>query len=107
MRFMRCSTSVSSGAGALFWWAMVYGRYGRRGYGLSVLYVFLTAVHSSVLGALLAVSSQPWYGEYGRQAALRHVSALADQQLAGLLMWVPAGDGLHPARARAVRRVAG
>ena len=46
-------------AGALFWWAMVYGRYGRRGYGLSVLYVFLTAVHSSVLGALLAVSSQP------------------------------------------------
>ena len=79
------------GAGALFWWAMVYGRYGRRGYGLSVLYVFLTAVHSSVLGALLAVSSQPWYGEYGRQAALRHVSALADQQLAGLLMWVPAG----------------
>ena len=53
-------------AGALFWWAMVYGRYGRRGYGLGVLYVFLTAVHSSVLGALLTVSSQPWYGDYGR-----------------------------------------
>ena len=33
-------------AGGLFWWAMVYGRYGRRGYGLGVLYVFLTAVHS-------------------------------------------------------------
>jgi putative membrane protein len=78
-------------AGGLFWWAMVYGRYGRRGYGLSVLYVFLTAVHSSVLGALLAVSSGPWYGEYARQAVRWNLNALADQQLAGLLMWVPAG----------------
>ena len=78
-------------AGGLFWWAMVDGRYGRRGYGLSVLYVFLTSVHSSVLGALLTVSPAPWYGEYGRQAVARQLDALADQQLAGLLMWVPAG----------------
>ena len=78
-------------AGGLFWWAMVHGRYGRRGYGVSVLYVFLTAVHSSVLGALLAVSAAPWYGQYRRQATLHRLNALADQQLAGLLMWVPAG----------------
>ena len=40
---------------SLFWWAMVHGRYGRMGYGLGVLYVFLTAIHSSALGALLTV----------------------------------------------------
>lgn len=66
---------------ALFWWAMVHGRYGRLGYGLGVLYVFLTGVHSSLLGALLTVSTQPWYGTY---------PDVADQQLAGLIMWIPA-----------------
>jgi putative membrane protein len=78
-------------AGSLFWWAMIHGRYGRIGYGLGVLYVFLTAVHSSALGALLTVAPSVWYGEYSRQAVLWNLNALADQQLAGLLMWVPAG----------------
>jgi len=78
-------------AGSLFWWAMVHGRYGRAGYGLAVLYVFLTAIHSSALGALLSVAPSVWYPEYSRQAAAWHVDALGDQQLAGLLMWVPAG----------------
>ena len=78
-------------AGSLFWWAMVHGRYGRSGYGLGVLYVFLTAVHSSALGALLTVAPRVWYDDYARQAVAWRVDALADQQLAGLLMWVPAG----------------
>jgi cytochrome c oxidase assembly factor CtaG/cytochrome c2 len=78
-------------AGSLFWWAMVNGRYGRSGYGLGVLYVFLTAIHSSALGALLTVAPSVWYGEYARQAAVWRIDALADQQLAGLLMWIPAG----------------
>jgi putative membrane protein len=76
---------------SLFWWAMVQGRYGRGGYGAGVCYVFLTAIHSSALGALLGVSNRLWYPEYGRQATAWQVDALADQQLAGLLMWVPAG----------------
>jgi cytochrome c2 len=70
---------------------MVHGRYGRSGYGLSVLYVFLTAVHSSALGALLTVAPSVWYPDYERQAVTWNVNALADQQLAGLLMWVPVG----------------
>jgi cytochrome c2 len=69
----------------------VHGRYGRTGYGLGVLYVFLTAVHSSALGALLTVAPSVWYADYARQAPAWQVDALADQQLAGLLMWVPAG----------------
>jgi putative membrane protein len=76
---------------SLFWWAMVNGRYGRAGYGLGVLYAFLTAIHSSALGALLAVSPEVWYGDYVHQARVWNVDALADQQLAGLLMWIPAG----------------
>jgi putative membrane protein len=78
-------------AASLFWWGMVHGRYGRRGYGLAVVYVFLTAVYSSALGALLTVSPTPWYSEYVRQGSVWGVNAVTDQQLAGLLMWIPAG----------------
>jgi len=78
-------------ASSLFWWGMVRGRYGRIGYGLGVLYVFLTGVHSSALGALLTVSPSVWYGDYVGQAAAWRIDPLADQQLAGLLMWIPAG----------------
>jgi putative membrane protein len=75
---------------SLFWWAVVHGRYGRQGYGIAVVYVFLTAIHSGALGALLTVAPAPWYDAYVRQAAAWQVDALADQQLAGLLMWIPA-----------------
>jgi putative membrane protein len=74
---------------ALFWWGTMHGRYGRAGYGLAVLYVFLTAVHSSVLGALMTISPDLWYPTYLQSAAHWHMDALEDQQLAGLLMWVP------------------
>ena len=77
-------------SGSLFWWAMVHGRYGRNGYGLAVLYVFLTGLHSGALGALFAVSPSVWYPDYAAQARVWHVDALQDQQLAGLLMWIPA-----------------
>ena len=47
-------------------------------------------VHSSALGALLTVSPSVWYSDYRQQAAVWHIDVLADQQLAGLLMWIPA-----------------
>jgi cytochrome c oxidase assembly factor CtaG len=78
------------GSAALFWWGIVHGRYGRVAYGAAVVYVFATAVHSSVLGALLTFSPRVWYGPYlsSRGGGL---TPLEDQQLAGLLMWIPAG----------------
>jgi putative membrane protein len=75
----------------LFWWGMVNGRYGRAGYGVGVLYVFVTAVHTSVLGALLTIAPALWYPWYGTAAARWQIDPMADQQLAGLLMWVPSG----------------
>jgi putative membrane protein len=74
----------------LFWWGLLRGRYGRLGYGAAVVYVFITAVQSGGLGALMTLSGRPWYGLYRARAASAD-AALADQQLAGLLMWIPAG----------------
>jgi putative membrane protein len=76
---------------ALFWWALVHGRYGRLGYGISVVFVFLTAMHQGVLGALLTFAPESWYPTYAARAEAHAVDAVADQQLAGLLMWVPSG----------------
>jgi cytochrome c oxidase assembly factor CtaG len=79
------------GTSALFWWGMLYGRYGRAGYGAAVFYVFTTVVHTGILGAMVTFAGTPLYPMYAAPAAARGVDPLADQQLAGLLMWIPAG----------------
>ena len=74
-----------------FWWGLVYGRYGRAAYGASAFYVFVTSVHTGVLGAMFTLSNAPYYRLYATRAARAGVDAVADQQLAGLYMWIPAG----------------
>jgi cytochrome c oxidase assembly factor CtaG len=79
------------GTSALFWWGMVYGRYGRAGYGAAVFYVFLTVVHTGILGAMMTFAPTPLYPIYAAPAAAYRIDPLVDQQRAGLLMWIPAG----------------
>ena len=74
----------------LFWWALFHGSHGRLGYGAAVLYVFTTAVHTGALGALLTFSRLLWYPAYGNAAAMWGMTPIEDQQLAGLIMWIPA-----------------
>jgi putative membrane protein len=76
---------------ALFWWSLIHGRYGRAGYGMGVLYVFVTALHTSILGALMTVARRVWYPLYEGRAAAVGVEAIDDQALAGIIMWVPSG----------------
>jgi cytochrome c oxidase assembly factor CtaG len=78
-----------AGTAALFWWGLIRGRYGRLGYGAAFPYIFATAVHSGGLGALLAFSSRAWYSIYVERA--QGGDPVSDQQLGGLIMWVPAG----------------
>jgi putative membrane protein len=79
------------GTALLFWWALLRGREGRLGRPVAVLYLFTTSVHTSLLGALLAFSSTLWYPLYSSSTAAWGLTPLEDQQLAGLIMWVPAG----------------
>ena len=53
--------------------------------------LFTTSVHASLLGVLLTFSSRPWYGLYDATTAPWGLTPLEDQQLAGVIMWVPAG----------------
>jgi putative membrane protein len=74
----------------LFWWPLTNPT-PRLGYGAAIVYVFTTALHTSILGALLTFAPRPWYSPYIATAPLWHLTALEDQQLGGLIMWIPAG----------------
>jgi putative membrane protein len=76
---------------ALFWWALVHGRYGRVGYGAAVFFVFATALHSGLLGAMLTFARATVYPTHDARTRAAGIDPLEDQQLAGVLMWIPAG----------------
>jgi putative membrane protein len=73
-----------------FWWTLFHSMAARRQYGLAAAYVFITALHTSILGAILTFSSRIWYPLYAETAPHYGLSVLQDQQLGGLLMWIPA-----------------
>ena len=76
----------------LFWWAMAHGKAGRQGYGLAALCLFVTTLIGGALGALMAFSTSPWYAPYAAMGMTPGgLSPAEDQQLAGLVMWIPGG----------------
>jgi putative membrane protein len=48
-------------------------------------------MHTGALGALFTMSETVWYPFYGSRAQAFGLSALEDQQLGGLIMWIPGG----------------
>ena len=66
--------------------------HGRAGGLVAALCLLFTAIVTGGLGALMTLSASPWYEGY---AALGMtpvgLSPEEDQQLAGLIMWVPGG----------------
>lgn len=75
---------------ALIFWFSLMRKHRSHSAG-GVLYFFTTAVHASLLGALLTFAPEPWYTPYITTAPAWGLSALEDQQLGGLIMWMPAG----------------
>jgi len=76
----------------LFWWAMARPKTGRRGYGISAACLFATSLIGGALGALMALSTSPWYQAYAVMGMTPEgLTPAEDQQLAGLIMWIPGG----------------
>jgi putative membrane protein len=78
----------------LFWTAMLNASRARSagGRGLAALCLFLTSLVSGALGALMALSQSPWYARYAAFGmAPFGLTPAEDQQVAGLIMWVPGG----------------
>jgi putative membrane protein len=70
----------------VFWWTIV-----ARADLAAVASLFGTMLYTAALGVLMSFARASWYAGY----------ALEDQQLAGLIMWIPAGLA-YPAAALAI-----
>lgn len=79
------------GSALLFWNALLrVGRADGEGYGAAALWTLATLIHTGLLGALITFAPHPLYPVYDEAHGLA-LSPMEDQQLAGLLMWIPAG----------------
>jgi putative membrane protein len=75
----------------LFWWLLTR-RHGRRMHvGTALAFLFGAALQGTLLGAMLTFARRPWYPSHYGSTAAWGLTPLEDQQLAGLLMWIPAG----------------
>jgi putative membrane protein len=76
----------------LFWYPIADAHPRRRfGVGVATLYLFAAGLQCTMLGALITMARHAWYfGHYATTAAWG-LTPLEDQQLAGLVMWIPAG----------------
>jgi putative membrane protein len=77
-------------ASLAFWRAMLDIR--RGGELLGAVCLFVTSLVEGALGALMALSSSAWYARYAAMGLTGiGLDPVTDQQLAGLLMWIPGG----------------
>ena len=74
----------------VFWYPVLERGRSRSRIGVVVLYLFAAGLQCTVLGAAITFARHPWYiGHYATTAAWG-LTPLEDQQLAGLIMWIPA-----------------
>jgi putative membrane protein len=80
-------------AALLYYWPLIHptGSPRRMSYGAGILYLFPAKITGFVIGASLSMAQTPWYQTYINAPRLWGLSALDDQQLAGLIMWIFGG----------------
>jgi putative membrane protein len=89
--FLHAVQHFSFLASALLFWSALIGPQWRLRAGAAVIYILTTLIHTGMLGALLTFSTRIWYPIYAHTTQAWGLSVLEDQQLGGLIMWVPAG----------------
>jgi putative membrane protein len=75
----------------LFWQALLSRVRRGRSPAATIVASVAMGMQGMVLGIALVFSRSPWYASYAHSAPGWNISPLSDQQLAGLIMWIPAG----------------
>lgn len=80
--------------GLLFWWLMLAPRElqgsAAMGYGSRLVILSIVAVPQILLGAYITLHTTPLYDVYAVCGRAWDISPMDDQQLGGLLTWIPA-----------------
>ncbi len=81
------------GTALLYWWPIIHPAGGKRrlGYAVAIPYLLPPMLAGSLIGALLTFAQHPLYAAYRQVPRSWGISVVQDQQLAGLIMWVPGG----------------
>jgi putative membrane protein len=80
------------GSAVVFWWsALGATRRGTLGYGAGAGALFLTMLHTGLLGILITLAPAPLYASYAAGTAWATLGPLEDQQVAGMVMLIPGG----------------
>ena len=85
---------VSFLAAGLLVWLAAFGRGrgpARAAWGAGILALFLTSMHMTLLGALLALSPRPLYGHAHAAGGISGLAPLDDQHLGGAIMLLVGG----------------
>ena len=77
----------------LAWWPILspLPEFPRLPYPAQVLFLFLQSLPTTLLGALVTFAPEPLYPAYISAERVFSISVLTDQELAGLIMWMPGG----------------
>lgn len=78
-------------ASTLFWWNVIDPKplHSRVPYLLRVLYIFGGTIPKHILAAFITFAAHPFYPSYISAYRVLPIDPESDQQLAGLIMWVP------------------
>jgi cytochrome c oxidase assembly factor CtaG/cytochrome c2 len=78
---------------ALMFWTIVFepATTRRLSYGATLVFVSTNAILSGLPGALMILAPRPLYTVHAAGVAAWHLTLIQDQQLAGLIMWIPGG----------------
>lgn len=82
-----------TGTALLAWWPVLSPsrRLPALHYGARILYLFVFGFPMTVVAAMVTGAERVLYAFYERAPRVTGLSALEDQRLGGILMWVPAG----------------
>lgn len=88
----------------LFWWNIIDPRplHSRIPLPARVLYFYGAMVPKHILAAFITFADAPFYPTYERVTRFLPGTPLEDQQMAGLLMWVPFGELINLITAGAI-----
>lgn len=85
------------GVGMLFWWNIVdpKPRRSRIPMGFRIIYFYGAMIPKHFLAAMITFADSVFYPTYERVELFLPGTPLQDQQLAGLLLWVPFGEAIN------------
>jgi putative membrane protein len=72
------------------WWPVLspLSEFPRLVYPLQMLYIFLQTIPGALVGSMISLANDVLYPTYAQAPRISGLSPLADQQLAGLIMWL-------------------